>query len=109
MLLHGGDFLQGEAKSIYHEDNLCEVDLVIYAELDGADEQEEKDEEAGTGRQKRIRKLQNTPLTSCIREPSVSQALSICSSRVVSLAPDVRRQRTGSDLARVPCGDRRSV
>ena len=43
MFLHGGNFLKCEAGRIYHEGELCCVDLLNFITLYSDDEKDEKD------------------------------------------------------------------
>ena len=47
MFLHGGNFLKCEAGCIYHEGELCCVDLLNFITLYSDDEKDEKDQETG--------------------------------------------------------------
>ena len=47
MLLHGGDFLEREARCIYHESEFCYIDSHDLVGFYGNDEKDEKNQVAG--------------------------------------------------------------
>lgn len=49
MFLHSSDLFEGESESVDHEYELCGVDPVELVHLNGYDEEDEEDEEAGWG------------------------------------------------------------
>ena len=52
VFLHRCHLLQREAQSVYHEDHLCSIEPIQFIELDGSDEEYEKNEETIAGNER---------------------------------------------------------
>ena len=76
VFLHCCHLLQREAQSVYHEDHLCCIEPIQFIELDGSDEEDEKDEETIAKNERVSEASGSFELTSCIPRQSVLQVLS---------------------------------